>query len=341
MSQCIEQLGRLARRRGAGTCLVLLGPTASGKTDVSLHLAERMPVEIVSVDSMQVYRGMDIGTAKPAPGVRRRVPHHMIDVVDPEESFSAARFRSMALEAMRGIWARGKLPLLVCGTPLYLKALLWGMFEGPPADPQIRRRLREEAARYGVAHLHARLARVDPDAARRIGPNDLKRIERALEVHELTGIPISRHQAQFNGPPRLGYLAVGLRLNRSALYNRIDRRVEQMMRRGLLGEVTALRDRLGPQASQAVGYKELLAHLRGQVALEGAVQLIKRNTRRLARHQATWFRHFPGVAWVEVAEDASPAQTARQCELGFYSVEHSWTARYDCGDRCVRRAESG
>ena len=303
-------------------CWVLLGPTASGKTELSLELARRCPVEIVSVDSMQVYRGMDIGTAKPGAEARRQVPHHMIDVLEPEESFNVGEFCRMALEAIEGIWARGKRPLLVCGAPMYLKALLWGLLPTPGPDAALRKRLRRRAACQGTEALHRRLAEVDPVAASRIGPNDLKRVERALEVHELTGQPISAQQSQFDGPPRLIHVAVGLRWPRQALYDRIERRVESMIAAGLLEEVRRLEGRLGPQASQAVGYKELSAHLRGEMTLGEAARLIKRNTRRLAKHQITWFRHFPGVNWLDMPAWSDLQERARQCERICKRLDH-------------------
>jgi tRNA dimethylallyltransferase len=286
-----------------------------GKTELSLRLARRIGVEIVSVDSMQVYRGMDIGTAKPGEQIRREIPHHMIDVVEPEEDFSLGRFCREAMEAIEGIWARGRRPLLVCGTPLYLKGLLWGLFEGPGASPQVRSRLQAEAQAMGVPHLHRRLARVDAEAARRIGPNDMRRIERALEVYELTGEPISSLQKQFSASPQLEHAIIGLCRDRGELYERIGRRVDAMMEAGLLEEVQGLLERLGPQAGQAVGYKELSAHLRGEMSLEEAVDVVKRNTRRLAKHQITWQRHFPGVEWVELDGQASAEGALRRCEV--------------------------
>jgi len=266
---------------------------------------------------MLVYRGMDVGTAKPSASVRGQVPHHMIDLVEPDQGFNAAEFCRLARRAIDGIVARGGQPLLVCGSPLYLKALLWGLFDGPGAAAEFRQRLRRQAAALGTKHLHRRLALADPVAADRIDPNDLRRIERALEVHELTGEPISSRQRQFEGPCRLGHVAVGLRWPRPALYDRIQRRVDAMMAAGLLEEVRGLAGRMGRQASQAIGYRELLAHLRGELALEEAVGLIKRNTRRLAKHQMTWLRHFPAVDWIEMAEEADREELVRRCEFLF------------------------
>ena len=312
-----------------GPCWVLLGPTAGGKSELSLELGRRRPMEIVSVDSMQVYRGMDIGTAKPSGEARRRVPHHMIDVVEPEESFNVGEFCRMALKAIEGIWSRGRRPLLVCGTPMYLKALLWGLIEAPVADPELRERLRREAADKGVAALHRRLAEVDAAAALRIDPNDLKRVERALEVHELTGQPISARQGWLDGAPEFDHIGVGLRWPRQTLYSRIERRVDVMMEAGLLEEVRRLSGRLGPQAGQAVGYKELSAHLRGGMTLDEAVRLIKRNTRRLAKHQITWFRHFPGINWIDMQTWPDLEQRAGQCEYVFVTLDHLPAFSYD------------
>jgi tRNA dimethylallyltransferase len=298
-------------------CWVLLGPTASGKTAVSLDLAEKYPLEIVSVDSMQVYRDMDIGTAKPSEEQLRRVPHHMIDVVEPEEQFNVARYREMALEAMQGIRSRGRRPLLICGTPFYLKALLWGLFEGPGADEEVRRGLRREAEQHGTEHLHRRLAEVDPESADRIDPNDMKRIERALEVYELTGRPISQKQSQFEGEPEIDHVSVGLNWPREKLYERISRRVDRMMNRGLVEEVESLRGRLGPQASQAVGYKEIVSYLEGEIDLEEAVRLVKRNTRHLAKSQLSWFRRFPVREWIDISCECAMSQVTQRCEERF------------------------
>ncbi len=301
-------------------CWALVGPTASGKSAVALELARRHPLEIVSVDSMQVYRGMDIGTAKPTPEQRALVPHHMIDMLDPDQTCNAGWFSRMALCAIRNICARGKRPFLVGGSSLYLKGIIWGLMEAPSSDRELRGRLRREIELHGSHALHRRLVRLDPRAARRIHPNDVKRLVRALEVHELTGGPISARQGQFEGRPRLRDRMVGLRCPRAVLYDRVERRVDQMMAAGLLEEVKALRGRLGPQARQALGYKQLLAHLEGQTDLDEAVRLIKRDTRRFAKHQLTWLRRFPQARWVDSAESEDLSEVAERCERALLLV---------------------
>jgi len=283
----------------AEKCWAILGPTASGKSELALQMARRHEVEIVSVDSMSVYKGMDVGTAKPDAYARSLARYHLINVIEPEDSFSVRRYREMALEAIAEIKGRHRRPLLVGGSALYFKALLWGLFEGPSADAAVRARLENEAQRRGSVALHRRLGQVDPATAGRIHPNDLKRIVRALEVYELTGSPISAQQTQFHGGPRIPYVAIGLHWPRRQLYERIDQRVDYMMEQGLLHEVKALQDRMGPQAAQALGYAQLLKHLRCELSLREAVECIKRGTRRFAKHQLTWFRKFPGVHWVE------------------------------------------
>ena len=289
--------------------LVLSGPTGSGKTRLALDLAERLGAEIVSMDSMALYRGMDIGTAKPTPDERQRVPHHLIDVLDPWESASVAWWRERAAEACCAVEARGHRPLFVGGTPLYLKALMFGLFDGPPADEDLRTRLIREAEVSGPATLHARLAQVDPPTAARLHPNDLRRIVRALEVWELTGRPISSWQQQWpqaqSGEEAHGLQPVGLQessvlwldLPREALYDRINRRVEQMFAAGLVAEVRALRALPRPvsrEAAQALGYKEVFAHLDGRATLAETVTEVQTRSRHFARRQLNWFRHLPG-----------------------------------------------
>jgi tRNA dimethylallyltransferase len=266
---------------------------------------------------MQVYRGMDVGTAKPTAAQRALAPHHMIDVLEPEESCNVGRFCGMARAAIEDIFARGRRPLLVGGTALYLKGLIWGLAEAPGRVPELRRRILRELEEQGGGALHERLGRLDPAAAQRIHPNDVQRLVRALEVCEATGAGISEGQVQFAGSPTLCTAMVGLRLPRADLYRRINERVDAMMEAGLLAEVEALRSRLGPQAGQALGYKELTAHLAGQMPLPEAVALTKRNTRRFAKHQLTWFRHMPQARWIELQDGEDVENVARRCESLF------------------------
>jgi len=303
-----------------GACWVLVGPTASGKSAVAFELARRHNVEIVSVDSMQVYRGMDIGTAKPGPDERAQVPHHMIDVLEPGERCNVGQFCRMARRTIRMIRGKGSRPFLVGGSPLYLKGIIWGLMRAPAGDPAVRARLQEELHRYGRVKMHERLAVMDPEAGARIHPNDVQRLIRALEVCELTGSPISAGQSQFAGRPRLKHLMVGLRRPRAELYARIERRVDDMMEKGLLAEVEGLLEKFGPHGTQALAYKELMEYLLGKMTLLQAVNLIKRNTRRLAKHQLTWFRQFPQVEWVDARESESPSELAGRCEAVLMSA---------------------
>lgn len=285
----------------------LIGCTASGKSRAGLELARRLGAEIVSVDSMKVYRRMDIGTAKPSAEVRREIPHHLIDVVEPNDAFSLGRYIEQADRAIRAIAARGKPVLAVGGTMLYVQSLLAGVFEGPGADAAFRRRLRKRARREGTEALHAELAAVDPEAAARIHPNDLRRIERALEVYHLAGVPISELQAQWDRPDaRYDCRVVALRRPKAEASRRINARVKRMIDAGLVDEVQSLLAEpggIGQQAAQAVGYAEIIAHLAGDTSLEDAIERIKINSRRLAKHQRTWMRRMSCIRWVDVAEN--------------------------------------
>lgn len=296
-----------------GKLVLLLGVTASGKSAAALELAERLNAEIVSIDSMQVYRRMDIGTAKATLEERARVPHHLIDVVEPWESFSAARFTELADAAICDIQSRGRTPLVVAGTPLYLMSLMFGMFDGPSADAAFRKQLRRRAEEGGNASLHAELGRVDPAAADRIHPNDYKRIERALEVYSVTGRPLSEQQVQWvSGVLRYPSNVVGIRREKEDASRRINRRVLQMVEQGLPEEVRSLlADPRGisEQARQAVGYAEMIEHVEGRCIMEEAVERIKINTRRLAKHQRTWFRKFTMTRWVDVEASESLSKT--------------------------------
>lgn len=293
---------------------VILGCTACGKGSVGRELARRAGGRILSVDSMKVYRRMDIGTAKPSAEFRAEIPHYAVDVVEPTESFSVARYLEVADEAIERTRAEGALPLAVGGTSLYLKALAEGLFEGPSADPSVRQELKQRAGLEGSAALHAELARVDATSAGRIHPNDTRRIVRALEVYRTTGLPISEHQRQWDSPRgRHELVLVGLRREREDQNRRINARVRRMVELGLVEEVRRLLDEpggIGQQAAQAVGYAELIEHFRGGVPLDEALERIKINTRRLAKKQRTWQRRFAGVRWFDLAPEESAEQTA-------------------------------
>jgi len=291
--------------------LVITGQTATGKERLAVAVAERLGGEVLSADSMKVYRGMDIGTAKAPPDVRRKVPHHLVDVADPRPGapgFSTARWVELADAAIADVSARGRVAIVSGGTALYLKALLEGLFEGPAADEQVRARLRAEAEANGTTALHARLAQVDPEAAGRIHPNDQRRIVRALEVWELTGSPISALQTQW-GRRRGRYqpLLVAVRRAPEDLDRRIEARVGRMVEAGLKDEVRRLAERpgglaLGPR--QALGYAEVLEHLAGRMAWDETLEAIRLHTRQFARAQMKWLRRFEGLVWLDAASDA-------------------------------------
>lgn len=289
--------------------ILILGVTASGKGRLAFELAQRLDAEIVSVDSMKVYRRMDVGTAKPSAQARQAVPHHMIDIVEPSESFSVGLFCERAWAAIDDIRARGKPVVAVGGTALYIKALLYGLFEGPGSDEQVRAELKARAEREGLARLHGELAQVDPQAADRINRNDAKRIIRALEVYRLTGKPISSFQKQFEADgPSQEWRIVGLRRDKPVEGRRINARVKKMIELGLVEEVRSLlaEDKpLSQQASAAIGYAEIIEHLQGRLPLDDAIERIKKNTRRLAKGQRTWFKTFRNVNWIDVAEEES------------------------------------
>lgn len=281
--------------------LVILGATASGKSELAMHIAEAIGAEILSVDSMQVYRHMDIGTAKPTRDEQARVKHHLIDVVDPSENFTVARFVEVADAAIADA-AQRRVPLIATGgTPLYYKALFEGMFEGPGASTEIRNRLQT----LPNDELHRTLSQVDPAAAARIHRNDTRRLIRALEVFELTGQPISSLQREWDTPQQRHRATwVGLDWDREVLNRRINARVKTMIDAGWVEETRSLLARFGdlsPTASEATGYHELIAYLRGQMSVDDAVEQIKIATRQLARRQIKWFRRFPSVQWISGA----------------------------------------
>jgi len=299
--------------------IFLMGPTASGKTDLALRLAEALPCDIISVDSGMVYRGMDIGTAKPPPEVLARAPHRLIDIRDPAEPYSAAQFSLDALREMEETARRGRIPLLAGGTLLYFRALEHGLSELPGADPALRARLAAEAEQHGWAALHARLAQLDPVSAARIHPNDAQRIQRALEVCELRGVPMSelyRAAPRAPLPYRIQKIALAP-AERAVLHERIGARFHDMLRRGLIEEVKTLKQRgdlgLDTPALRAVGYRQVWRHLHGEFNCEEMVKRAIIATRQLAKRQLTWLRSEPGVTWFDSLDTDITAKVLNYC----------------------------
>lgn len=300
-------------REQASTPLALVGPTASGKTEASLVLAERLGAEIVVVDSMTVYRGMDVGTAKPSANDRRSVPHHLVDVADPDEPFSVARFQSLARQAVAGIAARGRPALLVGGSGLYFRAVVDDL-TFPGTDPEIRRSLETEGAAAGAETLYRRLSDLDPEAASRIEPGNLRRTVRALEVAALTGLPFSSFARDWERYPEDRVRAAGVTVAPEALRSRIEDRVRRLEDEGLVEETRALLDRGFERfvtSTQAIGYLEVVEHLRGRLSLDEALTRVTRRTRNLARRQMAWFRRDPRIRWFEAGEDGAVALVDR------------------------------
>ena len=302
--------------------VLILGVTASGKGRLAFSLAESLGAEIISIDSMKVYRRMNIGTAKPLEEARVQLQYHLIDVVEPSESFSVGTFLELAYEAMEEIKRRNNPVIAVGGTALYIKALLYGLFEGPGSNEQIRKELRARAEAEGLEQLYRQLETIDPAAAERISPNDAKRIIRALEVYKLTGKPISSLQKQWDTIDegrgtiddirctKQDWTIIGLQRGKIDANSRINKRTKKMIAAGLVDEVKSLlaEDKpLSRQARCAIGYAEIIDYLNGKMSLEDAIELIKKNTRRLAKNQRTWFRTFRNVNWLDI-EAEEPAE---------------------------------
>ena len=301
--------------------IAIVGPTASGKTRLSVELAKKYDGEILSFDSMQVYKGMDIGTAKPSVEERQGIVHHMFDVVDPREDFSVSRFVEQADPIVEHTLAQGKTLILVGGTGLYVDALIRGTEFAPCPDTGLREELTRIAHEQGIEVIVERLRKVDPESAERIHPSNRKRVIRALEIYLESGKTMTQHDAESRAKPdKYDPLWIGLDyVNREALYARIDRRVDQMMEQGLLQEVKELLSQGLPESAtalQAIGYKEILAHLRGECTLEEAKELVQRSSRRYAKRQRTWFRRNPKVNWL-LLEDEPDFQEVffRACAL--------------------------
>lgn len=304
---------------GALELIVIGGPTASGKSALAMKLAETRPIEILSADSAQVYRGLDIGTAKPSAADRRAVPHHLVDVCELDEGFDAGRFVAEAAPLVEAIRGRGAMPVVVGGTGLYIRALIYGLVELPTGDPSLRAELRAWQAARAPGALHGRLEEVDPESAARIHANDLVRIIRALEVHRVSGRKMSEVQREHGvagRPPRYEALQVAVAPDRAVLYARIDRRVDAMFELGWLDEVRALLDAGADpdwQPLATLGYRHLLDHLLGRgsaPSLEEARRLIKRDHRRYAKRQLTWLRRQPAFSWVADPQEGLAALRA-------------------------------
>jgi len=310
--------------------IFLMGPTASGKTDLALQLADALPCEIISVDSALIYRGMDIGSAKPNAEILQKYPHHLIDILDPAQSYSAAQFRDDALQAMADITARGRIPLLVGGTMLYFKALTEGLAAMPSADPEVRTRLEQQAASEGWAALHTELQRIDPVSAQRIHPNDPQRLLRALEVWHISGQTMTQLRAKqslekqqllaSNGahlPYNVATFAIAPQ-QRSVLHERIAQRFQQMLEQGFIAEVEALRQRgdlhIDLPSIRAVGYRQAWAYLDGEYAYDEMIERGIIATRQLAKRQFTWLRSWDDVEWLDSLSCNKMSQVLKRLE---------------------------
>jgi tRNA dimethylallyltransferase len=287
--------------------IIVCGPTASGKSDLAIQLAKQLDAEIINADSMQIYRGMDIGTAKISPDQQQGIPHHLIDIVDPDQLFSAADFIDVADRAIGEIIARGKRVIIVGGTGLYIRALLHGLVDSPSGTAEIRAQLQLESDTLGHKAMWEKLRDIDPKIAAQIHPNNMVRIIRALEVYRMTGVPLSSHQQQhgFN-QQRYQALRIGIKTDRQQLYERIEVRVDKMLADGLLDEVKNLLARgYSPdlKSMRSIGYKEAVSFLSGRYSLEEAIRLIKRDTRHYAKRQLTWFNTDNEIIWLEYPQN--------------------------------------
>jgi tRNA dimethylallyltransferase len=298
--------------------LVVCGPTATGKTGLMFEIAERSyPIEIVSADSRQIFRYMDVGTAKPSSEELQRLPHHMIDICDPDEEYNAGRYGKDARQQIEAVYRRKNVPVVVGGSGLYLHSLIDGLFEGEARDPEVKKRLQARADEEGLGVLYDELQKVDPESAAKIHPNDRQRIVRALEAFYVSGQPISELRKRLRVETGLEPIFVGLTMEREALYRRIDERVLQMVRKGLVEEVVRLRE-MGYhrelQSQKTVGYQEIHAYLDGEIPLEVAIERIQRNTRRFAKRQFTWFKREQRILWFPVNTARERGQARKKIE---------------------------
>lgn len=297
--------------------IVLIGPTAAGKTKLSIELAKRFNCEIISGDSMQIYKKMDIGTAKISPAEMEGIPHHLIDIKEPYESFSVAEFQQLVREKISSIQSRGKLAMIVGGTGLYIQSVIYDYhFADAPSDSDFRKMLEERAEAEGNEAIYQELVSIDPESAKKIHPNNLRRVIRALEIFHCTGIPMSRYQQKQRQELLYDTAVIGLTMDRSYLYERINKRVNEMLERGLLNEVKLLYDSglRDCQSIQAIGYKELYKYLDGKVSYDAAVEELKKNSRNYAKRQLTWFRNKMDVKWFDMTRIQTEHEMEKKIE---------------------------
>lgn len=294
--------------------LVILGPTGVGKTEVAIELAKRIRAEIISADSRQIYKEMDIGTAKPSSAVRQKVPHHLIDLVFPDEIFDVAGFKARAEAIIKELQKKDKLPILVGGSGLYIKAVMDGLFIGPGADWKLREKLKKKEEKEGTGTLYQELERVDPITASRLHPHDQRRIIRALEVYHLSGKPISFYQTQFSST-LVNTVMIGLERERESLFRLINERVDRMVAEGLIEEVKSLLSKGYSEdlpSLQGLGYQQIIGLLRGEYPEEEAIRLVKRDTRRFAKRQMSWFKRDKRILWIDAEKFSSPDELSNE-----------------------------
>ena len=299
---------------GKDRLLVIVGPTAVGKTKLSIELATVFNGEIISGASMQVYKGMDIGTAKIKPEEQKGIPHHLLDWLEPSQPFSVGQFQKLTKACIKEINRRGKIPILVGGTGLYIQSVTHDFNFAETHDPSIRAKWKRYLELYGKEQLYAQLKERDPDYAEKLHPNNTRRVLRALEILEATGQSMAAYQRDWHRPSPYDLIMIGLWMERKKLYRRINQRVDEMIREGLVEEVKQLLAQGVPNtatAMQAIGYKELVDYLEGRISLEEAIDLIKRNTRRYAKRQMTWFRRMDGITWFEVESEKKFAELTK------------------------------
>ncbi|MCP5004062.1 MAG: tRNA (adenosine(37)-N6)-dimethylallyltransferase MiaA [Planctomycetes bacterium] len=302
------------------TIWILTGTTASDKTEIGFHIAKQTGCDIISADSMLIYRGMDVGTAKPSPEMRNRIPHHLIDIVDPWESYSVGKYVEDVECIISILHTKERNFIIVGGTPLYIKGISDGIFKSPQADWKIREELEARAHEKGNMHVHGILKKIDPVTAGKLHPNNLRRIIRAIEVYEATGKPMS-HLQELSVQEKRDCKVVCITRERKDLYGRINKRVDVMFENGLVDEVQNLLDSprgFGRQAGQALGYREVVQYLEGTCTLEEAREKLKVHTRRFSKRQMTWFRSFSNIRWLEVKEGEPPELISEKVLLAFH-----------------------